>query len=68
MAAFLPHKVIVVGVMKMGNIVPIAGIQPTSPAFWVSELTITAPRLPGVTTLLMLTCIRLPSEVSGVVS
>ena len=37
---------IVVGVMKMGNILPRVGIGPTSQAFKPSTLTITPPRLP----------------------
>ena len=37
---------IVVGVMKMGNIVPREGIEPTSLAFRASVLTITTHRLP----------------------
>ena len=41
----------VVNVMKMRNIVPSAGIEPTSLAFQASVLTITPPRLPDVTTL-----------------
>ena len=45
----------VVGVMKMGNIAPRAGIKPTSLAFWPSVLTTMPPRLPDVTTLPMLT-------------
>ena len=35
--------------MKMGNITPRAGIEPTSLRSWVSVLTITPPRLPDVT-------------------
>ena len=45
---------IVVGVMKMGNIVPRAGIEPISLAFQVSVLNISPPRLSDVTTLTML--------------
>ena len=37
-----------VGVMKMGNMVPRAGIEPTSLAFWASVLTISPSRFPGV--------------------
>ena len=37
----------VVGVMKMGNIVPRAVIEPTSLAFQASVLTITAHGVPG---------------------
>ena len=33
------------GVMKMGTIVPRAGLKPTSRAFWASVLTITPRRL-----------------------
>ena len=47
----------VVGEMKVGNIVPSAGIIPTSLAFQVSVLTITPPRLLDVTTLP--TCMQL---------
>ena len=36
----------VVGEMKMGNIVPKAGFEPTSLAFWASVLIITLLRLP----------------------
>ena len=41
----------VMGVMKMGNIVPRVGIKPISLAFWAIDLTITPssdpdPRLP----------------------
>ena len=49
----------VVGVMKMGNIAPRAGIEPTSLAFQARLLTIIPPRLPDVTTLPMPTCVRL---------
>ena len=48
---------IVVGVMKMENTAPGVGIEPTSPGFKVSVLIITSPRLPGVTTLPMPTCL-----------
>ena len=41
----------VMGVMKMGNIAPRTGIEPTPFAFWASVLTITPPRLPNITTL-----------------
>ena len=41
----------VMGLMKMGNIAPRAGIEPTSLAFQVNGVTITPPRLPDVTTL-----------------
>ena len=41
---------IVVGVMKMGNIVPRTGIEPRSLAFRTSLLTITPPKLVEVTT------------------
>ena len=41
----------VMGVMKMGNIVPTAGIEPTSLAFRASVLTITPHRIPDVTTI-----------------
>ena len=43
----------VVGVMKMGNIVPRVVIKTTSLAFGVSLLIITPPRLPDVTTIPM---------------
>ena len=36
----------VMGVMKMGNTVPRAGIELTPVAFWASVLTITPHRLP----------------------
>ena len=39
------------GVIKMGNIMPRVGIDPSSLAFQASVLSITSPRLPGVTTL-----------------
>ena len=41
----------VLGVMKMGNIVLRAGVEPTSLAFWASVLTITPPMLPDATTV-----------------
>ena len=41
----------VVGVNKMGTIVPKVGIEPTSLVFQVYVLTITPPRLADVTTL-----------------
>ena len=41
----------------MRNIVPRVGIQPTSFAFQVSVLTITPPKLPGVITLAMPSCL-----------
>ena len=44
------------GVMKMGNIAPRVGIEPTSLAF--SVLAITPPRLPDVTALPTPTSIR----------
>ena len=45
------------GVMEMGNIVPSAGIEPTSLVFWASVLTITPPRVPEGIILTMLTCL-----------
>ena len=39
------------GVMKIGNIAPRAGIELTSLAFWASVLTITSPWFHGVTIL-----------------
>ena len=51
-------RVSFVGRMPMGNIAPRAGIEPTSLAFLASELTITPPRLPDVTTLHMSACSR----------
>ena len=39
----------VIGVVKMGKIVPRAVIEPTSLAFWAGVLTITPPTLPDVT-------------------
>ena len=47
----------VMSVMKMGNCVPIVGIEPTPLAFQVSVLTITPPRLPAVTMLPIPTCV-----------
>ena len=47
----------VVGMMKMENIPPKVGIEPTSIAFQASVLTITPPRLPDGTTLSTLTCV-----------
>ena len=47
----------VMGVMKMGNIVPTVGIEPTSLAFQASVLTITPPRFPHVTILPTPTCL-----------
>ena len=38
----------VVGVMKMGNIVPRVGIEHTSLVLWASVLTLTPPRFPDV--------------------
>ena len=38
----------IMGVMKMGNIVPRGSIEATSLAFWASVLTIPSPRLPDV--------------------
>ena len=52
------------GVMKMGNIVPRAGIEPTFPAFWSSVLIITSPMLPAITMLPTPTCIWLSYEVT----
>ena len=37
-----------VGVMKLGNVVPRAGIEHTSLAFWVRVLTITPLRVPNI--------------------
>ena len=45
------------GEMKIGNIVPRAGIERTSRAFQASSLTITPPRLPDVTTMPTPTCL-----------
>ena len=47
----------VLGVMKMGNIAPRVGIEPTSLAFRTSVLTISPPMFPHVTTLLMPMCL-----------
>ena len=41
----------VMGVMRMGNIAPRAGIEPTSLAFQVSVLTMTSPRHTDFTTV-----------------
>ena len=46
------------GVMKKGNIVPKAGIEPTFLVFCASVVTITPPRLPDVTTVCMPNCLR----------
>ena len=45
------------GVMKMGNSVYRAAIEPTSLAFRASVLTITSPRLPDIITLYTPTCL-----------
>ena len=45
------------GVMKMGNMVPRGGFEPTSFEFWASVLTITSPRLLDITILSMATCL-----------
>ena len=42
---------LIVGMLKMGNIVSKARIEPTSLAFRASVLTITLPRLPDITIL-----------------
>ena len=47
----------VMGVMQMGNIVPRAGIKPTSLIFQASVLTIMPGRLPDVTTIPKHTCL-----------
>ena len=39
--------------MKMENIAPRTGLEPTYLAFWGSVLTITQPQLPDITTLSM---------------
>ena len=49
--------IIVVGAMKMGNIVPGVGIKPTSLVFQASVLTIKTARLPDVTTVPTPTCL-----------
>ena len=51
------NVVIVAGVMKMGNIVPRVGIEPTTLATWANMITITQPRLPAVPMLPTPTCI-----------
>ena len=43
--------------MKMRNIVPRVGIEPTSLAFQANLLTISPPRIPDVTTLPVATCL-----------
>ena len=48
----------VMRLMKVGNIVPRAEIEPTSLAFWASVLTITPHRVPDVTNVPMPTCLR----------
>ena len=45
------------GVMKVGNIVPRVGIEPTSLAFQANVLIITPHRLPDVITIPMPTCL-----------
>ena len=57
MCIYIYVYVCVAGVMKMGNIVAGTEIEPTSLAFRASVLTITSPRLPDVTTILMPTCL-----------
>ena len=47
----------VMGVSKMGNNAPRAGIKPTSLAFWASVLTLSPPRLADVTPLPTPTCL-----------
>ena len=42
---------------KMANTAPLAGIEPTSLAFWASVLTIKPRRFPYVTTLPAPTCL-----------
>ena len=56
----IKHNDNVVGVMKMGNMTPKAGIERTSLAFRASILTITPPSLPYVNTLPTPTCLRGP--------
>ena len=56
-----------VGVRKMGKIVPRVGIEPISLALWASVLTITPPRLPMSPLLSCLrvysaTCLRIGAE------
>ena len=56
------HRIIVIatsgmGVMKMANIVPRVGIEPISLTFRANMPTVTPPRLPDLSTLLMPTCI-----------
>ena len=56
------------GVMKMGNIVPSAGIKPTSLTFWAIVIPLHHISFPDVTTIPMHTCLYmqlLASEVSG---
>ena len=48
---------LVMGVMKMGNIVPLVGLEPTPLAFRASVLPITSPRLPDVTIIPTPTCL-----------
>ena len=50
----LVHDTNVMGVMKMGNTMPIAGLEPTYPAFWAS---VPPCRLPDVTMISMPTCL-----------
>ena len=51
------HGTNVMGAMKIGNIVPIAGIERKSLAFRASVLTITPRRIPDVTIIPTPTCL-----------
>ena len=64
---FMVTAASVMGVIKIGNIVPRAGMEPTSLASLASVLTITPLRLPDVTTLPKPTCLcgSLPDTVTG---
>ena len=51
------HVHVVVGVIKMGNIIPRAGLEPTSLAFQASVLPYSPCRLPDVNTMPIPTCL-----------
>ena len=45
------YRIMVIGVMNIGNIAPTAGIEPISLAFQASVLTMAPPRLPDLANL-----------------
>ena len=53
----LPTQTTVVGMMKIGNIVPRAGIKYMSLTFWAIVLMVTPCRLPNVTTISTPACL-----------